>query len=56
MPSLYVKYRPKTFDDIVGNESAITSLSKAISKKNHSHSFMLTGPSGTGKTTVSQSR
>lgn len=54
MPSLYVKYRPQTFDDIVGNEPAIASLSKAITKKNHSHSYMLTGPSGTGKTTVAR--
>jgi DNA polymerase III delta prime subunit len=49
LSTLYVKYRPQTFEDIVGNESAIASLSKAINKKNHSHAYMLTGPSGCGK-------
>jgi len=52
--TLYNRYRPKSFEDIVGNESAINSLSKAISKKNHSHAYMLTGPSGCGKTTVAR--
>ena len=54
MSTLYVRYRPQTFEDIVGNESAIASLSKAINKKNHSHAYMLTGPSGCGKTTVAR--
>ena len=54
LSTLYVKYRPQTFEDIVGNESAIVSLSKAISKKNHSHAYMLTGPSGCGKTTIAR--
>jgi DNA polymerase-3 subunit gamma/tau len=52
--TLYNRYRPQTFEDIVGNESAIASLSKAIVKKNHSHAYMLTGPSGCGKTTVAR--
>jgi len=54
MPTLYSKYRPATFDEMVGNESAIASLQKAITKKNHSHAYMLSGPSGCGKTTVAR--
>jgi DNA polymerase III gamma/tau subunit len=54
MPSLYVKYRPTTFEEMVGNESAIASLQKSITKKNHSHVYLLSGPSGCGKTTVAR--
>jgi DNA polymerase III, gamma/tau subunits len=54
MPSLYVKYRPITFEEMVGNESAIASLQKSITKKNHSHVYLLSGPSGCGKTTVAR--
>ena len=39
---------------MVGNESAITSLSKAINKKNHSHVYLFSGPAGTGKTTTAR--
>ena len=54
MPSLYVKYRPATFEEMVGNESAIASLQKSITKKNHSHVYLLSGPAGTGKTTTAR--
>jgi DNA polymerase-3 subunit gamma/tau len=39
---------------MVGNESAIASLQKSITKKNHSHVYLLSGPSGCGKTTVAR--
>jgi DNA polymerase III subunit gamma/tau len=54
LSTLYNRYRPTTFDEMVGNESAIASLQKAITKKNHSHAYMLSGPSGCGKTTVAR--
>jgi DNA polymerase-3 subunit gamma/tau len=54
MSSLYVRYRPTTFEEMVGNESAIQSLQKSITKKNHSHVYLLSGPSGCGKTTVAR--
>lgn len=49
--SLYKKYRPKIFDDIVGNDTTVHALKKAIEKK-ASHAFLFTGPSGCGKTTL----
>jgi DNA polymerase-3 subunit gamma/tau len=52
--TLYNKYRPTTFDEMVGNESAIVSLQKAITKKNHSHVYLLSGPKGSGKTTLAR--
>lgn len=54
MSSLYVRYRPTTFEEMAGNESAITSLQKSVTKKNHSHVYLLSGPSGCGKTTVAR--
>jgi DNA polymerase-3 subunit gamma/tau len=54
MPNLYQKYRPKTFEEIIGNEASIAALEKALTKKNHSHVYLLSGPAGTGKTTIAR--
>src|SRR4029077_20318225 len=48
-----VKYRPKTFKEVVGQDEIIRSL-KQILKKATSHSFLLVGPSGVGKTTIAR--
>lgn len=51
--SLYLKYRPKTLSEIIGNEQTVNSLDKMLSNlKTCPHSFLLTGPTGCGKTTV----
>ncbi len=54
MSSLYNKYRPQSFDDIVGNETTINTLKRLLSKPNHSHVLLFYGPPGTGKTTTAR--
>ena len=51
---LYQEIRPKKFEDIVGNKSAVTSLTKLFSSDKRPHAFLLTGPSGCGKTTLAR--
>ena len=52
--SLYRKYRPETFDRIVGQHSIITILKNSISKNKISHAYLFSGPRGTGKTSTAK--
>jgi len=52
--SLYLKYRPESFEDVVGNEAQLKSVQRLIAKDDRPHVFLLQGPSGTGKTTVAR--
>ena len=52
--SLYLKYRPKDFDEMVGNDETIESLKKLIQKEDRPHTYLFTGPSGTGKTSAAR--
>lgn len=49
--NLYLKYRPKSLDDVVGNTNTIESLQSMI-EKGLPHALLLTGPTGCGKTTI----
>ena len=52
MASLAVKYRPQTLDEICGQSSIVKILRRQIETKSYKHSYIFTGPSGTGKTTT----
>lgn len=48
------KYRPVSFDEMVGNKDQINSLKKQFEKENHPHVFLFTGNFGVGKTTAAR--
>lgn len=51
---LYRKYRPKTFDEVFGQEHIIKVLQGSIGLDNIGHAYLFSGPRGTGKTTVAR--
>ncbi|HEY1928887.1 MAG TPA: DNA polymerase III subunit gamma/tau [Caulobacteraceae bacterium] len=48
------KYRPKTFDDLIGQEGMVRTLTNAFATGRIAHAFMLTGVRGVGKTTTAR--
>lgn len=48
------KYRPKDFDDLIGQEVLVRTLSNAITQNRIAHAFLLTGIRGIGKTTTAR--
>lgn len=50
----HTKYRPRSFDEFLGNEGTIESLKSLLTQKGHPHTYLFTGPSGTGKTTLAR--
>lgn len=52
--SLYRKYRPKTFSDVVGQEVVIKILKNSILNNKISHAYIFSGPRGTGKTSIAK--
>ena len=52
--ALYRKYRPKTFEDVVGQKTIIKTLGNSIINDRITHAYLFTGPRGTGKTSVAK--
>ena len=54
MESLYTKYRPQTFEQVVGQKHVVGTLERAILEQKLSHAYLFCGPRGTGKTTMAR--
>lgn len=54
MESLYRKYRPLTFESVVGQRHIVSTLEHAITEGRLSHAYLFCGPRGTGKTTMAR--
>ncbi|MBR1385763.1 MAG: DNA polymerase III subunit gamma/tau [Bacilli bacterium] len=52
--TLYRKYRPKNFNDVVGQKITIQILKNAINNNQISHAYLFYGPRGTGKTSIAK--
>lgn len=52
--ALYRKYRPDTFDDVVGQTLVVETLKNAVKNNKISHAYLFTGPRGTGKTSIAK--
>ena len=52
--ALYRKYRPKTFDDVAGQEIIIKTLKNIIKNNKLTHAYLFIGPRGTGKTSIAK--
>lgn len=52
--ALYRKYRPQTFDDVVGQSAVTTTLKNQLITGKLSHAYLFTGSHGTGKTTCAK--
>ena len=54
MKSLAVKYRPATLDSVVGQNVTVKILKKALEKQQYKNAYLVSGSSGTGKTTIAR--
>lgn len=54
MPSLFEKYRPSCWDDVVGQNKAVSRCRKLVARGIGGQAFWITGKSGTGKTTIAK--
>ncbi len=54
MAALYRKYRPQTFDEVVGQEAVVRTLKNAIGSGQVRQAYLFAGPRGTGKTSMAR--
>lgn len=54
MTTLYRKYRPQTFADLIGQEHITQTITNAISAEKVAHAYLFSGPRGVGKTTLAR--
>lgn len=52
--TLYLKYRPQAFADVVGQDHVVTTLEQAVKQDRTSHAYLFCGTRGTGKTSVAR--
>src|SRR5918999_1206443 len=52
--SLYRKYRPQRFSELLGQEHVSHTLARAVTEDRVAHAYLLTGPRGTGKTSTAR--
>jgi len=52
--TLYRKYRPSKFDEVLGQEQVVSILKNALKTENISHAYIFAGTRGTGKTSVAR--
>lgn len=50
----YKKYRPESFDDVIGQQKAVNVLQSFLQNKNLPHALLISGSSGVGKTTIAR--
>ena len=48
------KYRPRTFDDVLGQDHVVVTLRNAIQQNRLAHAYLFVGPRGTGKTSTAR--
>ncbi|WP_177169257.1 DNA polymerase III subunit gamma/tau [Thermoleophilum album] len=54
MRSLYRRHRPRTFDEVVGQEHVVRTLKNAIERDRVHHAYLFVGSRGTGKTSMAK--
>ncbi|HJR92136.1 MAG TPA: DNA polymerase III subunit gamma/tau [Acidimicrobiia bacterium] len=52
--ALYRRYRPQTFDDVVGQGHVTATLAREVAESRVAHAYLFAGPRGTGKTTTAR--